>query len=635
LSVKTNIRKTKKFQSLTATLAIAFSALIIAVMLIASSLQMYFSFKVQKKDLIANQRLIAQNAANTVKGYIQQKFSILETIASRNNPATITQEDQKPVLERLLGIEPAFRQLVLLNTKNEEQAKVSRLSNSVSYGFIKQIDNSLFTNVTQGRTYIGSVYIDETTSEPIVIMAVPVTDVFGVFKGTLIAETNLKFMWDLVGGIKIGENGLAYVVDNQGNLIAFGDISRVLRGENLIHLSEVNEFVKGDSLIHKDSAEIVKGIQGNLVVANDAHLGIPDWAVVVELPVLEAYETVITTLIISGLIMLLSFASAVIAGIYMSKKITKPIIKLRDGAVEIGKGRLDTQIEIETNDEIEDLANAFNQMARYLRTTTTSIDNLNREIAERKRAEQRQAQLLEKLEKTNIELNDFLHLASHDMKTPLRGIATLANWISDDYTDKFDNNGKEKINLLITRVDRMYNMIRGILRYSSLISIEEEKIVLDLNEILMEVIHMIAPPENITITIENKLPVIKCEKTPIIQLFKNLISNAVSNMDKPQGLIKIGCKEENDFWKFSVADNGPGIEEKYFEKVFQLFKTLSTFDESQSTGIGLSLVKKIVEMHGGKVWIESQPGLGSTFCFTLTKQESEVINEKLEANIVS
>jgi len=633
--VKTKTRKAKKFQSLTVTLAITFSALIIVILLIASSLQMYFSFKAQKKDLIAHQRLIAQDAANTVEGFIQEKFSILKAVASRGNLVIIPQEDQKPVLERLLGIEPAFRQLALLNDQNQELAKVSRLSSLVSYKFLKPIDSGLFSRVKQGETYIGSVYIDKITNEPIVIMAVPVTDVFGDFKGTLIAETNLKFMWDLVGGMKIGNNGLAYVVDNQGKLIASGDISRVLRGENLIHLNEVKEFVKGDSSTHKDSAEIVKGIQGNQVVANHAHLDMPDWAVVVELPVLEAYKTVITTLTISGLIVLLSFALAIVFGVFLSKRIAKPIIKLRDAAVKIGEGRLDTQIKIKKKDEIGDLAAAFNQMTQDLRRTTTSIDNLNREIAERKKAEQSQAQLLEKLEKTNRELNDFLYIASHDLKTPLRGIATLANWISDDYTDKLDNNGKEKINLLITRVDRMYNLIRGILSYSRLIRIEEEKIVLDMNEILIKVIDMIAPPENITITIENELPVIKCEKTPITEVFRNLISNAVKYMDKPQGRIKIGCAEENGFWKFSVADNGPGIEEKYFKKVFQLFQTLSPFDEAKSVGMGLSLVKKIVETYGGKIWIESQPDRGSTFFFSLPKQESEMINEKLEANIVS
>jgi len=632
--VKTKKKKKRDFHSLTVTLAITFSAFIIVVLLISSGLQMYFGFKAQKKGLVTHQHLIAKDAANTVEGFIREKFSTLEAVASRGNLAIIPKEAYKSVLERLLGIEPAFRQLALLNDQNQELEKVSRLSNLVSYEFIKQIDSALFSHVKRGEIYIGSVYIDEITSEPLVIMAVPVTDVFGDLNGTLIAEANLKFMWDLVGALKIGNNGLAYVVNKQGKLIASGDIGRVLKGENLIYLNEVNEFVTDDTLTHKDTAEIVKGIQGNHVVANHAHLGTPDWAVVVELPVLEAYKNLITTLIISGLIMLLSFALAVSFGVFLSKRITKPIIKLRDAAVQIGKGKLDTQIEIETKNEIEDLAKALNQMTKDLQKTTTSIDNLNREITERMKAEKRQAQLLRQLEKTNQELREFVYMASHDLKAPLRGINTLANWISSDYADKLDEQGKKQLALLSRRVDRMRNLIEGIIQCSRVGHIQEEKTWMNLNKLVREVIEMLDPPENITITVENELPTIKCERIRFIHVFQNLINNAIKYMDKPQGKIEIGCVEQDDFWKFSVADNGPGIKEKYFEKIFQMFQTLLPRDEFESTGVGLTLVKKIVELYEGKIWVESKAGMGSTFFFILPKQEKmDIKNANFEVNI--
>jgi PAS domain S-box-containing protein len=758
------MEKARKFRSLTVTLAIAFLALSVVVLLIANSLSTYFSFQNQQKLIINEQRFIAQNAANTVKSFVQGKFDVLKTAAGLGNLIASSQQEQKLILEKLLGCEPAFRQLVLFNSQEQELIRDSRLSNLLSGQMKKQIEqdsSELFSQTRQKKTYIGLIYIDEVTSEPLVIMAVPVIDVFGDFKGVLLTEVNLKFMWDLVGRIKVGNKGLAYVVNRQGNLIASGDISRVLRGENLIHLNEVNEFVKGDILTHKDGAKVVKGIQGNLIVANHEHLGTPDWAVVVELPVLEAYETVITTLVISGLIMLLSFALAIIFGIFLSKRIAKPIISLRDAVVRIGEGRLDTQIEIKKKDEIGDLAAAFNQMTGNLRKTTTSIDNLNREIAERKKAEevlrkseeftrriiessddcikvldldghllsmseggqklleiddvtcylnlsfidfwkgkeregcleaiakakkgdtgifygyfqtvkgkpkwweiivtpikdadgsidrllavsrditerklaeQRQAQLLEQLEKTNQELKDFAYIVSHDLKAPLRGIRNLAEWVTTDYADKLDDNGKEQMNLLASRVDRMHNLIDGILQYSRVGRVEEEKVVVNLNELVTEAIDMITPPENITITIESELPTIECGQTRIMQVFQNLLSNAVKYMDKPQGQIKVGCVEEDGFWEFYVADNGPGIEEKYFEKIFQLFQTLAPRDESESTGIGLTVTKKIVELYNGKIWVESEPGQGSTFFFTLPKQEIGVKDAKLEVSIIN
>jgi signal transduction histidine kinase len=311
----------------------------------------------------------------------------------------------------------------------------------------------------------------------------------------------------------------------------------------------------------------------------------------------------------------------------MISHFTRPLKNLAEGAAIIGMGELNHRVEVRAEDELGYLAHSFNKMAEHLQRTTTSIDNLNREIAERKKAE-------EQLEKINQELKDFAYIVSHDLKAPLRGIKTIAGWISTDYADKLDDNGKEQMNLLASRVDRMHNLIDGILQYSRVGRVEEEKVVVNLNELVTEAIDMITPPENITITIENELPTIECEQTRIMQVFQNLLSNAVKYMDKPQGQIKVGCVEEDGFWEFYVADNGPGIEEKHFEKIFQLFQTLAPRDESKSTGIGLTIIKKIVEMYGGKTWVQSKVGSGSTFFFTLPKQEMGVKDAKLEASIV-
>jgi two-component system sensor kinase FixL len=259
------------------------------------------------------------------------------------------------------------------------------------------------------------------------------------------------------------------------------------------------------------------------------------------------------------------------------------------------------------------------------------------DITERKLAEKEQAQLLEEVESVNRELKDFAYIVSHDLKAPLRGIKTLTEWLAADYADRLDDNGKEQMDLLLGRVQRMHNLVDGVLQYSRVGRIEEEKVRINLNELVAEVIDTVAPPENIEISIENQLPEIECEETRMTQIFQNLLSNAVKYMDKPKGRIRIGCVEENDFWKFSVADNGPGIEEKYFERVFRIFQTLSPRDEFESTGVGLTVVKKIVELYGGRIWIESKIGKGSNFFFTLSKREVEAggKNAKLQANIVS
>jgi len=258
---------------------------------------------------------------------------------------------------------------------------------------------------------------------------------------------------------------------------------------------------------------------------------------------------------------------------------------------------------------------------------------ISRDVTERKWAEEKQARLLEEVESANQELKDFAHIVSHDLKAPLRGIKTIATWILGDYSDKFDEKGKEQMNLLSGRVDRMHNLIDGVLQYSRVGRIKEEKVKVDIKKLIPDVIDMVAPPKNISVTVEDVMPVIECEETRIMQVFQNLLSNAIKYMDKEQGQINVGCTEEDGLWRFSVCDNGPGIEEKHFEKIFQMFQTLSSRDEYESTGVGLTVVKKIVELYGGSIWVESKVGEGSTFFFTFPKQESEVIdNATVQAN---
>ena len=242
-----------------------------------------------------------------------------------------------------------------------------------------------------------------------------------------------------------------------------------------------------------------------------------------------------------------------------------------------------------------------------------------RDISERKRAEEQHARLLQEVSSANEELTNFAYVVSHDLKAPLRAIGALADWLSTDYADKFNEEGKEHMRLLLSRVHRMGALIDGILQYSRVGRVKEVSVPVDLNRLLQEVIDLLAPPDNISITIDPSLPTIRIEPTRIQQVFQNLISNAIKYMDKPEGKIHVGCTDLGEQWQFSVSDNGPGIEARHFERIFQLFQTLAPRDRVESTGVGLSLVKKILEMYGGRIWMESEVGKGTTFLFTLPK----------------
>jgi two-component system sensor kinase FixL len=252
------------------------------------------------------------------------------------------------------------------------------------------------------------------------------------------------------------------------------------------------------------------------------------------------------------------------------------------------------------------------------------------DITERKEGEKEQTQLLQKLSEINQELKEFAYVVSHDLKAPLRAIRTLADWLVTDYQDKLDAQGKENLQLLSSRVDRMQNLIDGVLQYSRVGRTEEGTKPVDLGRVVPEIIADLAAPAHIAIRIESDLPTVDADPTRITQVFQNLLSNAIKYMDKPQGNISVGCTEEGDFWRFRVSDNGPGVAQKDFERIFKLFQTLTRRDDSESTGVGLTITKKIVELYGGKIWVESEVGRGSTFLFTFPKRSATVPTEALQ-----
>ena len=224
-----------------------------------------------------------------------------------------------------------------------------------------------------------------------------------------------------------------------------------------------------------------------------------------------------------------------------------------------------------------------------------------------------------KLQVINDELKDFAHIVSHDLKAPLRAISSLSQWIVQDYSEKLDDDGKAQFDLLSGRVKKMENLIDGILQYSRASNENGEKEDVDLKLIVGEVVDMLSPPDHIRIEIQDNLPVMLLARTRIQQVFQNIISNAIKYNDKEEGVVAVRYKKEGDNYVFSISDNGPGIEQRHFDKVFQIFQTLDVKESYDSTGIGLTIVKKTIELHGGKIWLESEIGKGTTFFFSLPR----------------
>ncbi|SCX99212.1 His Kinase A (phospho-acceptor) domain-containing protein [Nonlabens sp. Hel1_33_55] len=227
-----------------------------------------------------------------------------------------------------------------------------------------------------------------------------------------------------------------------------------------------------------------------------------------------------------------------------------------------------------------------------------------------------QERLLQELALQNQELNDYAHIVSHDLKSPLRSIEALVSWLKEDYEQELGDEGKAQIELIVTHLEKMDALIQGILSYSSIDKEERKENSIDLNKLMSETIDLLHVPPHIEVKIHN-LPSITADRFKIQQLFQNLIGNAVANMDKTEGRIDLIARKLDQGVQFEVKDNGKGIHQDYYGKIFQVFQKLE--DDSMSTGIGLSIVKKIVNYYGGTIWLDSELNKGTTFYFTLPK----------------
>ncbi|MBI5816009.1 MAG: PAS domain S-box protein [Nitrospinae bacterium] len=244
------------------------------------------------------------------------------------------------------------------------------------------------------------------------------------------------------------------------------------------------------------------------------------------------------------------------------------------------------------------------------------------DLTDRKKAEEQREYLISELNRANEELKDFAYIVSHDLKAPLRAISSLAEWIVKDYSDVIDEDGRENLALLLARTRRMNNLIEGILRYSRVGRLKPEKGEQDTMKIVRVVIDSLAPPKDVAVTVDGALPPVVYDKTHLEQVFQNLISNAIKHIGKPRGQVTVSCQDGGEKWEFHVKDDGVGIEEKHFDRIFKIFQSLKPRDEVESTGIGLTLVKKIIETNGGKIWVQSVVGEGSEFIFTIPKQDA-------------
>ncbi len=343
------------------------------------------------------------------------------------------------------------------------------------------------------------------------------------------------------------------------------------------------------------------GYEGTKILAAWRHIPELQLGIVAKIDAAEAFasaDKLKQNLIFVGLAIVLVTAAIVI---FFSHRISAPIIHLSEATKKITSGDLFQYIEKTSSDEIGGLAQAFNEMSDNLRSMISDLEQSN-----------------QALEQSNKDLDNFAYVASHDLKSPLRGIDQLATWIREDIDDKDETT--EHLRMMRIRINRMEQLLDDLLTYSRVGRIEEKIQRIDSKIVLEELYQLASPPEDYKFELKGVFPVFDTVFVPFQLVFRNLISNAIKHHDRSNGKITISVEENGDFFTFRVMDDGPGIAGEYHEKIFELFQTLKSRDEVEGSGMGLAIIKKTVQVYGCDISVQSEQGQGACFIVVWPKK---------------
>jgi two-component system, NtrC family, sensor kinase len=600
-------------------------------LLTSGALELFFRYRESVEGIWALQREMAQGAAFKIQQFVQDIEKTLR--ASTQTPDIVAAgltEAYRFQLFKLLKLTPSITTATVLDANGREQLKESRVEVIRPEDLGDRSSDEAFVRAREGTSFFGPVYFVR-QSEPYMRIAVPIewfrksasptsriasagsTEVIGV----LIAEVDLKYIWEVISQIKVGQTGYAYVVSREGDLIAHPDISLVLQKRNLRNLGQVQAALAG--------APGPFAAQPNLAGRQvfPAYAVIPGlgWAVFVERPTDEAYAPLYASILRTSVLLLVGVGMSTLASLLISHRVVRPVEVLRQGAAQIGAGALDHRIEVRTGDELEALAIEFNRMAAQLQE---SYAGLEQKVEERTR----------ELEIASKHKSQFLANMSHELRTPLNGIQGYVELILDGIYGEVPEKIREVLELVQKSAQRLLSLINAVLDLSK---IEAGQFTLSLVDYSMQgvvqtvftAVEPLAAAKRLAlkVAVAPDLSVGKGDEQRITQVLLNLVGNAIKFTEV--GEVGVRVTLANGAFVVAVSDTGFGISAADQQKVFEEFQQAdgSSTRQKGGTGLGLTIAKRIIEMHGGRIWVESSLGTGSTFWFTLplrVEQQSEV-----------
>ena len=583
-------------------------------------------------EAIRTAEMSASSVSQVIEGARQLLFSLsyAEPVRAMNGPAASAH------FARLLKSSTTFHNIGLAQGDGLNIASATPMG----AGFNRS-DRPYFTRVQQKRDFIiGEYLISKITQDPTVILAYPLPDqpanqpVAAVY-GAL----NLKSLQSCISGHNLPPKSVMVVLDRNGVILARTTDPQKWVGQRakswiLLHAKgEQNGFVETagvDGITRLYYYVPVPNSDEGLSV----NVGVPKSAVLAAMR-----ASFYRDLLILDILTLVALGGA---WLFADYSVLQHVKRLTSAARQLAQGQWDAQAQLSGGArELQQLGRAFDDMATALRehrdrlelrveqrTHELSHANacLQAEIEERKQAQAVAQRLMANLERSNKELEQFAYVASHDLQEPLRLVSSYTQLLLQRYRERLDADAEPITRFITEGVSRMQHLIQDLLSYSRVSNQSRAFSFADAQAVLETVqrnLAMVIREQNAAVT-HDPLPTLLCDPTKLGQLFQNLISNGIKFHGEAPPHIHIGARktEDGSAWLFSVSDNGIGIEQDYFERIFVLFQRLHTRAKYPGTGIGLAICKRIVEQHGGKIWVKSAKGEGCTFYFTIALNPS-------------
>jgi signal transduction histidine kinase/DNA-binding NarL/FixJ family response regulator len=569
------------------------AALVCAVLAANGAIWITLSYHDQRASFVRIQREQATGAATKIGQFISEIEAQLGWMTQLPS-AAVTVDQQRFDALRLLRQVPAVTELTLLDDAGREQLRVSRMELDVVGSGIDRSNEPVFLEAKARKPFYGPVYLHR-GSEPYMTMAQagPRGD-----SGVSVAKVNLKLIWDVVSRIKVGAAGEAYVVDASGRLVGHPDISLVLRNTDFSGLAQVRAALKGAA----DAPATAKNIFGQPVLAAYAAIAPLGWWVFVEVPVAEAFAPLYSTLLATGIVLLGGLTLAVLASLFLARKLVTPIQALETGAAHIGAGGLDHRIKIETGDELQALGDQFNRMASRLQD---SYATLERKVEER----------THQLQLANLAKSRFLAAASHDLRQPLHALNLFSDQLRADPGDAKRGRLVAQIRSSVAAMNELFNALLDISKLDAghLEPNVAEFPIAPLLERIGATVQALARKKGLRLRVLPTGAWVRSDPILLERILLNLASNAVKYTEA--GGVIIGCRRRGESLRIEVVDSGIGIPEDQQQAIFGEFVQLAGSQGAGAGGLGLGLaiVERLAGLLDHPIEVKSRINRGSRF----------------------